>query len=82
MATKHLDIRSKTTLVTGANSGIGLAIAMGIAKQGARVLMVCRSVQRGAEAQDLIEAKSGNASVHLLIAACPITPPSADWRKK
>ena len=30
--------------------------------------MVCRSRERGTEARDLVEAKSGNRSVHLLIA--------------
>ena len=68
MTAKQLDIEGKTALVTGANSGIGLATALGIAKQGARVLMVCRSWERGTEAKDMIEAESGNASVHLLIA--------------
>ena len=47
MTAKQLDIEGKTALVTGANSGIGLATALGIAKQGARVLMVCRSWERG-----------------------------------
>ena len=33
----------KTALVTGANSGLGFAIAVDMAKRGALVIMGCRS---------------------------------------
>ncbi len=68
MAAEKPDMEGKTILVTGANAGIGFATALGIAEQGAQVLMVCRSKERGAKARDMIEAETGNPSVHLLIA--------------
>jgi NAD(P)-dependent dehydrogenase (short-subunit alcohol dehydrogenase family) len=51
------DMRGKTALVTGANSGIGLEIARGLLERGARVVMGCRSVERGEGARaDLLSA--------------------------
>ena len=32
-------LRGKTALVTGSTSGIGLAMAVGLAKQGANIMM-------------------------------------------
>ena len=36
--------QTKVALVTGANRGIGLAIAKGLAKQNYHVLMGCRDI--------------------------------------
>ena len=36
----------KICLVTGANSGIRKEIAIGLAKSGAHVIMVCRDLER------------------------------------
>lgn len=58
----------KVCLVTGANAGIGKATAVGLAQQGATVVMVCRSQERGAAAQEEIATRSGRRSVHLLLA--------------
>lgn len=44
------DQTGRTVLVTGANSGLGLVAAQLLATHGARVLMACRSPERGAAA--------------------------------
>ena len=62
-------MKDKTVLITGANAGIGLTTSVGLAKLGARVLMVSRDEGRGRKAHQLVKEKSGNdANVHLLIA--------------
>lgn len=58
----------KVCLITGANSGIGLAAAHALAKQGLRLILVCRNEQKGKAAQAEIIGRSGNSNVDLLIA--------------
>lgn len=58
----------KTCILTGANTGIGKATAFGLAKMGATVVMVCRSLERGEAAMAEIKRGSGNDSVSLLLA--------------
>ena len=36
----------RTAIVTGANTGIGLEIARGLARKGARVLLACRDADK------------------------------------
>ncbi len=61
-------MEGRTCVVTGANSGIGKATAAGLARQGARVVMVCRDGPRGEAAQAEIQSLTGNPSVDLLLA--------------
>lgn len=42
-----MNIDTKIALVSGANRGIGLAIATGLARQGMTVLLGCRDIDRG-----------------------------------
>ena len=54
-------------LVTGANSGIGKATALGLARLGGIVVMACRSATRGEAARQDIVRDSGNSRVYLEI---------------
>jgi NAD(P)-dependent dehydrogenase (short-subunit alcohol dehydrogenase family) len=58
----------KTCVITGASSGIGKASAVQLASMGARVVMVCRSLERGERAKAEVEAKSGSRSVEVMLA--------------
>jgi NAD(P)-dependent dehydrogenase (short-subunit alcohol dehydrogenase family) len=58
----------RVCLVTGANSGLGKATALGLAKLKATVVMVCRDQARGEAAQAEIRAASGNPNVELMLA--------------
>ena len=62
------DMPGKVCVVTGANSGIGKETALGLARLGATVVLVCRSQERGAAALAEIKQQSGNDSVSLLVA--------------
>ncbi len=60
-------MKNKTVIVTGANSGVGLATAVELARQGARVVMACRSPERGQEALQLARARSGSDQLELML---------------
>jgi NAD(P)-dependent dehydrogenase (short-subunit alcohol dehydrogenase family) len=56
----------KTCLVTGGNSGIGKAVALGLATMGATVVVVSRNKEKGQTAVTDIIERSGNKNVELL----------------
>ncbi|MFJ8802673.1 oxidoreductase [Streptomyces sp. NPDC102487] len=58
--------RGRTAVVTGANSGLGYVTARELARRGARVVLACRSAERGAEAGDRIVADVPGADVAFL----------------
>jgi retinol dehydrogenase-13 len=60
-------LEGKAALVTGANSGLGKAVATALAKGGARVFMLCRDAGRGAEARAEIVSAAGHDRVELLV---------------
>ncbi len=61
-------MKDKVVMVTGANSGIGKAASLALAKMGATVVMVARSRERGEAARSEIVRKSQNNAVDLLLA--------------
>jgi retinol dehydrogenase 12 len=60
------DLAGLTFLVTGGNTGIGLATASGLAARAARVHIACRSPDKGRAAAGRIAAETGNDAVGFL----------------
>ena len=58
-------MEGKIVLITGANSGIGKATAIGLAKMGARIIMLCRNKARAGKAKSEMISKSGNSDVSI-----------------
>ncbi len=54
-----MNMNGKTVLVTGANSGMGKATVAALADMGARVVMLCRSEERGRQAWDEVMKEPG-----------------------
>lgn len=54
-------IANKTCVITGANDGIGKETALGLARMGAHIVLVCRDRERGRRAQDEV-ARAGRSA--------------------
>ncbi len=59
------NISGKLCVVTGANAGIGKQTAIGLARLGARVVMVCRNPERGEAARADVASATG-AEIELM----------------
>jgi NAD(P)-dependent dehydrogenase (short-subunit alcohol dehydrogenase family) len=86
MPSSNTRMQGKVCLVTGANSGIGKATALGLARMGATVVMVCRDRVRGAEAQQEFNTILRFMSSRLAVLRKEHKPPSTlphrqRWRR-
>ncbi|XP_072495914.1 dehydrogenase/reductase SDR family member 13 isoform X1 [Notamacropus eugenii] len=58
-----INLKGKTAVVTGGNTGIGKMTALELAQRGARVVLACRSKEKGEAAVYDIRKESGNNEV-------------------
>ncbi|WOJ90805.1 SDR family oxidoreductase [Methylocapsa polymorpha] len=61
-------LQGKTCLITGATFGIGRETALGLARQGARVVIVGRDAGRTAETARWLRQEAGNDQIDFLLA--------------
>ena len=59
-------MKGRLCIVTGANSGIGYHTALGLAKKEATVVLVCRDLDKGKKALDIIKESTGSNSLYLM----------------
>ena len=59
--------QDSVVLITGANSGIGKAASLELAKTGATIVMLCRDRQRGEDALKEVRIASGSKNVELML---------------
>lgn len=59
-------VQGKVVIVTGANSGIGRAVAQDLAHKGARVYLACRNHQAGEDTAFKLRKETGNPTVRAL----------------
>ncbi len=62
------DLKNSVCIITGANSGIGLAASYLLALRGAEIHMVCRNTTRGEKARRSIKKETGSSKINLHIA--------------
>src|SRR5687767_2919305 len=59
------DQTGRLALVTGANSGLGLVTARELARAGARVVLACRSTERGEQAAESVRREVPDAALEV-----------------
>ncbi|MSO99494.1 MAG: SDR family oxidoreductase [Acetobacteraceae bacterium] len=70
----ELGLNGKTAVITGANRGIGAAIARELAKEGVNLCLVARDLEKLNEVAAAIRAA---ANVHVVVHAADLRPPEA-----
>jgi NAD(P)-dependent dehydrogenase (short-subunit alcohol dehydrogenase family) len=63
----NYNLTGKIIIVTGANSGIGKAASIQLAKLGAHVVMMCRSKERGEQALEDVRSASNSDRLDLIL---------------
>ncbi|MDT0321801.1 MULTISPECIES: oxidoreductase [unclassified Streptomyces] len=80
------DLKGRTAVVTGANSGLGFVVARELARRGARVVLACRSQQRGQAALERLlgEVPEARAELRLLDLAdlASVRAFAGDWGER
>ncbi len=61
-----MELKNKTAIITGATSGIGRVTAMAIAREGARLVLPVRSIEKGKALKEEIEKETGNTSIEIM----------------
>src|SRR5688572_14801439 len=61
-----MDLAGRSIIVTGATSGIGRATAVKLAACGARLTLVGRDLQRGAQIENEVQALGADARLELV----------------
>ena len=65
--TDPVDLTDKVAIVTGANSGIGYALALSLAQQNATVYLACRNTSKAQKAaSEIIDACGRSQNVHVV----------------
>ncbi|KAM0794374.1 hypothetical protein BDR22DRAFT_815354 [Usnea florida] len=64
-----VDLSGKVAIITGGNSGIGLQLALDLARQGATIYLACRNISKadGAVSQIISEIPPSKGRVHSLL---------------
>ena len=65
---QETNMKDKVVMITGANSGIGRAAALDLARMGATLVMVVRNKEKGENVMSEIRRQSDNNSLDLLVA--------------
>ncbi|MFP4090390.1 MAG: SDR family oxidoreductase [Cyclobacteriaceae bacterium] len=63
-----MNIKDKICLISGANSGIGKAAAVELAKRGAHIIMLCRNEEKAEKAKEDILRVCGHDKVDIVLA--------------
>lgn len=63
-----MNIKDKICLISGANSGIGKAAAVELAKRGAHIIMLCRNEEKAENAREDILRVCGHKKVDIVLA--------------
>ena len=59
------DLTGKTTIVTGANTGVGYETALALYEAGAHVILACRSEANAQQALNRMQAQGGKGSLEI-----------------
>ena len=58
-----IDLKGKTIVITGGNTGLGKDSAIALAKKGAEIIILCRNSEKAQSAVDDIKKESNNSNI-------------------